>query len=124
VTTPVRLWQGVARSILGKSTFDGGLATAAVGVCIHFCVALSWAMVYAILYHNVAALRRLTRTVGGTLLAGALFGAFVQVMMSMVIVPMTLIPANRTFGKGWFIGLAIHMLIVGQAPAWVVRDRS
>ena len=43
--TPVRVFQGVASVPFGKGALDGGLPTAALGLGLHFCVALFWSAV-------------------------------------------------------------------------------
>jgi hypothetical protein len=39
--SPVRMLQGIAGAVLGPKTFDYGFATAAMGLVMHFCVALA-----------------------------------------------------------------------------------
>ena len=39
--SPDRVWQGVASGLLGPSSFQGGLRTAALGITIHFFIALT-----------------------------------------------------------------------------------
>ena len=44
--SPDRVWQGVASGLLGRASFQGGLRTAALGIAIHFFIALTAAAVY------------------------------------------------------------------------------
>ena len=46
VTTPVRVFQSIASAVIGPSSFQGGLATTALGLALHFTVAHAWAAVY------------------------------------------------------------------------------
>ena len=48
-STVVRLWQGVASTLLGKEAFEGGTATAMVGVLMHIGVAFGWSAVFIFL---------------------------------------------------------------------------
>ena len=43
---PVRLLQGIASGLLGPKAFDGGLATALLGLLCHFIIAFGPAAVY------------------------------------------------------------------------------
>src|SRR5260370_15735488 len=43
---PMRLLQGIASGLLGPKAFDGGLATALLGLLCHFFIAFSAATVY------------------------------------------------------------------------------
>lgn len=116
------LWKGVARAVLGDAARTGGAGTVAIGLLLHACVAFAWTTLYALAYERLAGLRALTRTAGGTIAAGAVYGALVQCVMSLVIVPLTRIgPPPAYFTRNWFIMLGIHMLAVGQPIAWGVR---
>src|SRR5258705_8802461 len=44
-----RLWQGVAAVPFGERMLDGGAATVALGITLHFCVALGWSAVFLLL---------------------------------------------------------------------------
>src|ERR1700704_2449122 len=48
-STVTRLFQGVASTVLGPAAFDGGMATAALGVLMHFGVAFGWSAVLLVL---------------------------------------------------------------------------
>jgi len=39
LTTSARIFQGIASRLIGKGSFDGGAATVALGVLLHFTVA-------------------------------------------------------------------------------------
>ena len=43
---PVRIYQSVAAGLLGRDSFQGGLATAALGMFLHFFIATTAAFVY------------------------------------------------------------------------------
>src|SRR2546425_922213 len=43
---PMRLLQGIASGLLGPKAFDGGLATALLGLLCHFVIAFGAATVY------------------------------------------------------------------------------
>ncbi len=43
---PVRILQGIAGGLLGAPAFQGGWGTAALGLVLHFFIALSAAVVY------------------------------------------------------------------------------
>src|SRR5262245_40203943 len=41
-----RIFQSVARGLLGKAAFEGGAATAALGLSLHFFIATSMSLAY------------------------------------------------------------------------------
>jgi hypothetical protein len=45
-TTPVRLFQSIAGAMLVPASFQGGMATAALGLALHFTVAHAWSAAY------------------------------------------------------------------------------
>ena len=40
-SSPMRMLQGIAGALLGPVTFEKGVATAALGLAMHFCVAFT-----------------------------------------------------------------------------------
>jgi len=119
---PGAVWRGVARALLGDAAVNGGVPVALFGLAMHFGVALGWATVYGLAYRRLAALHAATRTAIGASLTGAIYGGLVWSMMSLVVVPLTLAPRGTPFTRNWFLMLGIHMLVVGQPIAWLVRE--
>src|SRR5215467_7869788 len=66
-STVTRLWQGVASVPFGPSMLQGGTRTALIGLAMHFCVALTWSVVFLLLYEGVRALRAITSSMSGVL---------------------------------------------------------
>jgi uncharacterized membrane protein YagU involved in acid resistance len=80
---PVRLFQGIAAGLIGKSAFGGGLGTAALGLAMHFCIATVWAAVFVVVARSVPALRR------HAVAAGMVYGLIVYAIMNYLILPHT-----------------------------------
>ena len=55
---PPRILRGVAGGLLGPSAFQGGAATAALGLALHFSIALSAVAVYYAASRKIASLRQ------------------------------------------------------------------
>jgi hypothetical protein len=117
-----RVWKGVASTLLGPSAMDGGMRTVAIGVLMHFGVALAWSAVFLALYMASGGIRRLVRTRGGVLAAAAVYGPLIWMVMSLVVIPMlTGRPASIT--TRWWIQLAGHIPFVGLPIVWSIsRD--
>jgi hypothetical protein len=73
---PVRLLQGIAGGLLGPRTYNGGIATALLGLVCHFVIAFSAAAVF------VAASRVAPFLVRYAVLSGALYGIAVYFFMN------------------------------------------
>jgi hypothetical protein len=117
-TSPVRLLQGIAFGLLGPETYNGGTATAALGLLCHFAVAFGATTTYYL------ASRKLRFMVEKPFIAGPLFGIAVWLFMSFVVMPLSLIGVPKvTLGSiaiGWFV----HMVCVGLPIALAVRAHS
>ena len=107
-----RTLKSVASGLLGRPAFDSGADIAALGLLLHFVIALGWAMVFFVASRKLAFLRS-----SNPVLVGPLFGALVYVMMNRVIVPLSAAPFTLPMQ---FSGLAVHMFLVGLPIAVMV----
>jgi uncharacterized membrane protein YagU involved in acid resistance len=110
--TPLRVMQSIASGLLGARAFQaltqGGYKTAALGVVLHFIIALGAATVFCL------ASLRLRFLVGRLWLNGALYGVAVYWFMQLVVLPLSAIPFKQNFS--WPVvtrGLIVHVLCVG-----------
>src|SRR5450432_2197772 len=55
---PIRILQSVASGLLGAPAFNGGLPTAALGLALHFFIALSAAAIFYLASRKIPALIR------------------------------------------------------------------
>jgi uncharacterized membrane protein YagU involved in acid resistance len=104
---PVQVLQYIASGALGKSAFQGGLTTAALGAAFHFSIAWVAAAVF------VLASRRLEILKTHAVLAGLLYGAAVYFFMNYLVLPLSAVAAG-TFQLGLLLnGVIGHALFVG-----------
>jgi hypothetical protein len=104
---PIQVLQYIASGALGKSAFQGGLATAALGAAFHFIIAWVAAAVF------VLANRRLQVLKTHAAPAGLLYGAAVYFFMNYLVLPLSAV-APGTFQLGLFLnGVIGHALFVG-----------
>lgn len=112
--TAQRIFQSVASGVLGRQAFDGGWGTAALGIALHFTIALGAAATYVMVSRIWPALRR------QPLLLGPLYGVAVYFFMQLVVVPLSA-AAQRGFSlEATLKGLAIHVAFVGLPIALCV----
>jgi hypothetical protein len=115
-TSFTKLWQGVASGLLGASSFDGGAATMALGLAIHFFIATSVVAFYLLLS------RRLPFLVQQPWLCGPVYGLGVYIFMNFVVIPLSAIgPQPHVLAK-MLPGIGIHLLGIGL-PAALVATR-
>ena len=122
VATPTRISQGVARALLGRSAFAGGGATAALGLAMHFGVALGWTVVWAAAYRASARLRVGVRDPRAAAAIGAAYGLLVWLAMNLMILPLTLAPPPPFGTPTSYLVLASHLLVIGPPIVLLVRD--
>ena len=110
-STAVRLFQGVAATLLGKEALNGGAETALIGLGMHFGVALAWSIVFLVLAMRSPRLRREIATTGGVMRVAAMYGPVIWMVMSLVVIPaLTHRPPNITYK--WWIQFLGHIPFV------------
>jgi hypothetical protein len=115
---PVRLLQGIASGLLGPKAFDGGLATALLGLLFHFLIAFGAAAVY------FAASRAIRPLIQYAVVSGVLYGVAVYFFMNRIVLPLSA-AAKRPFSmKLMIVGVVIHIFCVGLPISLIVRRSS
>jgi len=128
-----RVWQGVASVLIGPSAIGGGTRTVLFGLAMHAGVALVWTTLFLALVLLSPPLRRSVAPPAGIVVAAAMYGPLIWIVMSLVVIPaFTGRPA--TIGLRWWVQLVAHIPFValpivatiarGLAPARLVADAS
>ena len=115
---PVPLLQGIASGLLGAKSFQGGVATALLGLLCHFVIAFGAAAVYFV------ATRAVPFLIQNAPVSGALYGVAVYFFMNRIVVPLSA-AAKRPFSlKFMIVGIVIHIFCVGLPISLSVRRFS
>jgi hypothetical protein len=104
---PSRMLQGIASGLLGPSSFQGGKATAALGLFLHFFIAFSAATIFFL------ASRKLSFLTRHPWISGLLYGIAVYIVMYWIVVPLSLIHRHPTALSQLPLPVTVHMLCVG-----------
>lgn len=115
---PIRILQSVASGLLGKAAYDGGANTAALGLFLHFVIAFGATTAFYLVS------RKMPWLVQHAVIAGILYGMFVQQFMQQVVLPLSAFhkaPFNFT---ALVIGLITHIVCVGLPIALSVKKFS
>jgi hypothetical protein len=120
---PIWLLQNVASSLLGPAAYDGGLATAALGLLMHFAVAFTVTAIFYVLSRRFPALLQ------WPVLSGLAFGAVVFLVMYRVTLPLTIAlkslylttPFNHKWPTLRWSQLFVHFICIGLPIAFLVR---
>lgn len=111
-STVTRLFQGVASTLLGREALEGGTTTALIGVLMHFGVAFGWSAVFLLLAQRSAWIRRVLASRYGIVKVAAVYGPFIWMVMSLVVIPL-LLQRPPTITPRWWIQLIGHFPFVG-----------
>jgi uncharacterized membrane protein YagU involved in acid resistance len=110
--------QWIASGALGSAAFSGGLATAALGVAIHFALAFLFATFYWIASLRIGALR--THAVP----LGILYGVAIWIVMDLIVLPNSGVP-KAAFDPVVFTAFLVdHALFVGLPIAFAIKRYS
>src|SRR5260370_5297702 len=109
----------IAGGLLGRQAFQGGAGTYVLGVLLHFFIACSAAAVY------YAASRKLSFMTEHPLVCGLFFGAAVEEVMNLVVLPLSALHASGPYKlHDLILGLLVHMVVVGLPISFSVRRFS
>jgi hypothetical protein len=98
----------IAAGLLGPQAFHGGAGTYVLGVLLHFFIACSAAAIY------FAVSRKLRFLTEYPLVCGLFFGAAVQLVMSLIVLPLSALHAVGPYTyRDLVSGFLVHMVIVG-----------
>jgi len=106
----------IAGGLLGPKALHGGVGTFILGVVLHFFIACSAAAIY------YTASRRLGFLKEHPLVCGLFFGAAVEEVMNLVVLPLSALHARGPYElHGLIQGLLVHMVVVGMPISFSVR---
>jgi len=111
-STVQRLFQGVASVLLGAKAFEGGTTTFLIGLLMHFGVAFGWSAVFLFLVLRWSWVRSLLASPYGVVKVAAIYGPFIWMFMSLVVIPL-LVQRPPTIGFRWWVQLVGHFPFVG-----------
>ena len=118
-TRPIAVLQSVAAGALGVRAQDGGLKTAALGLCFHFLIALTAAAVFYF------ASRLISFMIAHAVISGILYGLCVYLVMYGLVLRFSAIHSTRyPWNYPWPVLLGnvlIHTLGIGLSIALVTR---
>jgi hypothetical protein len=110
----VQLLQGIASGLLGAKAFSGGVQTAALGLMLHYLIALLWTLVAFFL---LSTFKRLTRHL---IVAGVIYGVVVWAVMNLIVVPLSKIGNRPLHFLPSLIAATILIVCIGLPIALVI----
>jgi Na+/alanine symporter len=109
----------IAAGLIGREAFKGGVGTYVLGVLLHFFIATSFAAFY------YASSRKLTFLKEHPIVCGLAYGAGVELVMSLVVLPLCALHAKGPYTlRDLLLGLGVHMVVIGLPISLSVRRFS
>lgn len=113
---PARIFNFIAGGAIGlEKGLSGGAAVVALGVLIHYFISFSFTLFFFVMYPVIVLRNKYVN--------GLLYGAFVWVVMNLIVLPFSALPAKPfVFNGQALIGLLILMVVFGP-PISLLADR-
>lgn len=103
---PIRIAQSIASGLQGDAAYDGGGASAALGIVLHYLIATLFVLAYWL------AGRRMRRLFLQPVRFGLLYGAALYLAMNFVVLPLSAAGAPSFANTPWVLAsIAMHLLI-------------
>jgi hypothetical protein len=110
-----RIFQSVAAGLLGRASFEGGAATAALGLVLHFFNATTMSVAYYLVAGRSTMLHR------RPVLFGAAYGLVLYGIMNYVVLPLSAAGSGSTDPVWITLSIAVHVFLVGIPIALAAR---
>jgi hypothetical protein len=118
-----RVFQGVASVVIGPSALTGGTPTFALGLAMHFVVALTWSFLFLVAVRHSPRLRAVLDSPLGALKVAVFFGPLVWLVMSLAVIPL-LVHRMPVINGPYLVMLAGHIIFVGLPIALAIGTPS
>lgn len=112
--SPGVVLQSVASGLLGRSAFEGGTATAFLGLALHFLMTIAMAVIFILAARVSAPVRN------NLIAAGLLYGCAIYFVMRWIVVPLSRFPGDLRAIH--LLELAFHAVGVGLVIALAARQ--
>ena len=116
-STVTRLLQFIASGLLGPQAFQGGAATAVLGLALHFFIAFTLVAVF------YAVRRRFGVVRDHAISAGIIYGLIVFAVMNLIVLPLSAAKPRHSV-SGDLIQIGIHMFVIGLPTSLLIRRLS
>ena len=116
-STATRLLQFIASGLLGPEAFQGGTATAALGLALHFLIAFTLVAVFYAASRSIGLLRQHAAA------SGIIYGLAVYAVMNFVVLPLSAATPRHSI-TGDLIQVGIHMFVIGLPTSLLLRRLS
>ena len=122
--SPRRVFQSVARGLLGPAAFEGEWRTALLGLLLHTAIAFGWTLLFLLALAGWPGLRERVSTRRGALLVGLLYGAAVWILMDGLVLPLSRAQPTPPTALWFWLQLLTHPFLVGLPIVGVLAGHA
>jgi hypothetical protein len=115
--TVTRLLQFIASGLLGPPAFQGGTATALLGLALHFLIAFTLVAVFYATGRSFGFVR------DHAISSGIIYGLIVFAVMNLIVLPLSAAKPRHSV-SGDLIQIGIHMFVIGLPTSLLLRRLS
>ena len=113
----MRMLQGITSGLIGARSFEGGLATAAFGLAIHFLIAFTVVTIFYL------ASRQIVFLTNHAVISGILYGIAVYLFMYWIVIRLIFPNAHPSLSRD-VTAILVHISLIGLPTALIVRRCS
>jgi hypothetical protein len=113
--SPENLLRFVASGAFGKAANTGGMAMPLLGLLFHYCIAFSFTILFFLLYPKIKFMSV------NRVFTGIIYGAFVWCVMTLVVLPFTLVPPSELTFTKVAIGMGILIIAIGMPLSFLAH---
>ena len=104
---PAAVLKFIASGVFGKAALAGGTEMALLGLLFHFIIAFTWTIIFFYFYPQIS------RVAKNKIIAGLLYGLFIYIIMTRVVLPLSNTPKIPFNAGQAVIGIVVLMSAVG-----------
>jgi hypothetical protein len=115
---PINIFIYIASGVFGQTAFEVGASMAWLGLLFHYMIAFVWTSLFFFIYPRLTFLSRIP-----WILTGIIYGVFIWLIMSRIVVPLSNTPKGPFKLSAAIIGCAILVAMIGLPLSYIARRR-
>jgi hypothetical protein len=112
---PMDMLKFIASGVFGNAALTGGPAFSFYGLFFHYCIAMGWTVLFFLVYPKLDLLSK------NRVVTGLLYGLFVWICMSQIVLPLSNTPSFPFKLSGAIISVIILMAAIGLPLSFMAR---
>lgn len=112
---PLAVFRFIASGVFGQDALSGGVLMATMGIFFHYVIAAGWTIIFFMAYS------RLTILLKNWIVSGIVYGLFVWLIMNLVVLPLSRVPAVSMTVNGVLIGISVLMVCIGLPISYLAH---